>query len=77
MFKKRAKLNQEDLIVLRKLTEMIDNYRIIMESLEIRKQLFFSQRASAYNLDPQKNYKINFNNGVVEEEKEPHKGQNK
>lgn len=68
MFEKR--LSKEDLEELRKRTELINQYILISQSLEIQKQVFIKSILSSYGMRGDRNYSIDLKNGKITEEKE-------
>ena len=67
MFEK--KLEKEDLEELRKRTELINQYILIAQALEIQKQIFIKNLLPKYGCDMNKNYNINLRNGQIKEVK--------
>ena len=68
MFEK--KLKKEDLEELRKRTELINQYILVAQALEMQKQIFIRNLLLKYRLDANKNYNINLKNGKITEAKE-------
>ena len=67
MFEK--KLKKEDLEELRKRTELINQYILIAQALEMQKQIFIKNLLPKYGCDMNKNYNINLRNGQIKEVK--------
>ena len=65
MFEK--KLKKEDLEELRKRTELINQYILVAQALEIQKQIFIKNLLPKYNCDLSRNYNINLKNGKITE----------
>ena len=63
MFEK--KLKKEDLEELRKRTELINQYILIAQALEMQKQIFIRNLLPKYNCDLNKNYNIDLRNGQI------------
>jgi len=67
MFEK--KLKKEDLEELRKRTELINQYILVAQALEMQKQIFIKNLLPKYKCDMNKNYNINLRNGQIKEVK--------
>ena len=67
MFEK--KLKKEDLEELRKRTELINQYILVAQALEIQKQIFIKNLLPKYKCDMNKNYNINLRSGQIKEVK--------
>ena len=65
----QKKLTKEDLEELRKRVELINQHILISQALEMQKQIFVRNLLSKYRLDLNKNYKIDFKTGQIQEEK--------
>jgi len=65
----QKKLTKEDLEELRKRTELINQYILVAQALEIQKQIFIRNILPKYKCDLNKNYNINLRNGQIKEEK--------
>ena len=65
MFEK--KLSKEDLEELRKRTELINQYILVAQALEIQKQIFIKNLLPKYKCDMNKNYNINLRSGQIKE----------
>lgn len=69
MFEKR--LSKEDLEELKKRTELINQYILISQGLEMQKQIFLNSVLPKYGCDLNKNYHIDLRTGQIKEVKEP------
>ena len=67
MFEK--KLKKEDLEELRKRTELINQYILVAQALEMQKQIFIRNLLPKYKCDMNKNYNIDLRNGQIKEVK--------
>ena len=67
MFKKR--LNKNDLEELRKRSEMVNQYVLVVESLKLQIQIYIKNLLPKYGVDMNKNYGIDLKNGVIKESK--------
>ena len=67
MFEK--KLSKEDLEELRKRTELINQYILVAQALEMQKQIFIRNILPKYNCDMNKNYNIDLRSGQIKEVK--------
>jgi len=65
MFEK--KLKKEDVEELRKRAELINQYILIVQALEMQKQIFIKNLLPKYNCDLSRNYNINLKNGKITE----------
>jgi len=65
----RKKLSNEDLLELRKRVELINQYILIAQALEIQKQIFIQNLLPKYRCDMNKNYDINLKTGEITEVK--------
>jgi len=63
MFEK--KLNQKDLEELKKRTELINQYTMIAEALEIQKRIYLRNILPKYGLDMNQEYQIDFKDGKI------------
>ena len=70
MFNLEKRLSKEDLIELRKRTELINSSILVSQSLEIQKQIYIRNILPKYNCDLSRNYNINLKNGKITEIKE-------
>lgn len=68
MFEK--KLSKTDLEELRKRTELINQYVLIAQALELQKQIFVRNLLPKYGCDMNKNYNIDLKSGQIKEIKE-------
>ena len=66
----QKKLTKEDLEELRKRTELINQYILVAQALEMQKQIFIKNLLPKYGCDMNKNYNINLRNGQIKEVKE-------
>ena len=65
----QKKLTKEDLEELRKRTELINQYILVAQALEMQKQIFIKNLLPKYKCDMNKNYNINLRNGQIKEVK--------
>lgn len=70
MFNITKKLSKEDLEELRKFTELVNQYVMIANGLEIQKQAYIKGILSKYGCDLNKNYEINIKTGQIKLAKE-------
>jgi len=63
----QKKLTKEDLEESRKRTELINQYILIVQALEMQKQIFIKNLLPKYNCDLSRNYNINLKNGKITE----------
>jgi len=63
----QKKLTKEDLEESRKRTELINQYILVAQALEIQKQIFIKNLLPKYNCDLSRNYNINLKNGKITE----------
>ena len=68
MFEK--KLNPEDLEELKKREELINSHKLIVSALEMQKSIYLKGILPKYGCDLNKDYKIDFKSGEIEEVKE-------
>ena len=66
----QKKLTKEDLEELRKRTELINQYILVAQALEMQKQIFIRNLLPKYNCDLNKNYNIDLRSGQIKEVKE-------
>ena len=67
MFEK--KLKKEDVEELRKRAELINQYILIVQALEMQKQIFIRNLLPKYKCDMNKNYNINLRSGQIKKVK--------
>ena len=65
----QKKLTKEDLEELRKRTELINQYILVAQALEMQKQIFIRNILPKYKCDMNKNYNIDLRNGQIKEVK--------
>ena len=65
----QKKLTKEDLEESRKRTELINQYILVAQALEMQKQIFIKNLLPKYKCDMNKNYNINLRNGQIKEMK--------
>ena len=58
MFKKKMKLNKEDLSELKQRAELINSYKLVVSALEMQKNLYLNKILPKYGCDMNKNYNI-------------------
>jgi len=63
MFEKR--LNKKDLEELRKRSEIVNQYRLTIEALELQTQIYIQKLLPKYGIDMNKNYEIDFESGKI------------
>ncbi len=68
MFEK--KLSKEEVEELTKKAEMINQYVLIAQALEMMKQIYLKKILPKYGIDPDKNYEINLKTGKITKVKE-------
>lgn len=69
------KLEKKDLIELIKRTELINQYVLIAQALELQKNVWLNGKLQKLGMDLAKQYEINFKNGEVKKVKEPIKNE--
>jgi len=67
MFSK--KINQQELIELKKRAELINSYKLVVGGLEIQKDLYLRSILPKYGCDMNKNYSVDFESGRISEVK--------
>jgi len=65
----QKKLTKEDLEELRKRTELINQYILVAQALEMQKQIFIRNLLPKYGCDMNKNYNIDLRSGQIKEVK--------
>jgi len=65
----QKKLTKEDLEELRKRVELINQYNLIAQALEMQKQIFIRNLLPKYKCDMNKNYNIDLRSGQIKEVK--------
>ena len=65
----QKKLTKEDLEELRKRTELINQYILVAQALEMQKQIFIKNLLPKYKCDMNKDYNINLRSGQIKEVK--------
>jgi len=64
------KLKQEDLEELRKRTDLINQYILVANALEVQKQVYIRGILPKYGMDMNKNYEIDLKTGQITKVKE-------
>ena len=67
MFKKKMKLNKEDLSELKQRAELINSYKLVVSALEMQKNLYLNKILPKYGCDMNKNYNIDVKVGAIKE----------
>jgi len=67
MFKKKTKLNKEDLLELKQRAELINSYKLVVSALEMQKNLYLNKILPKYGCDMNKNYNIDVKVGTIKE----------
>ena len=65
----QKKLTKEDLEELRKRAELINQYILVAQALEMQKQIFIKNLLPKYKCDMNKNYNIDLRSGQIKEVK--------
>jgi hypothetical protein len=73
MFKKKTKLNKEDLLELKQRAELINSYKLVVSALEMQKNLYLNKILPKYGCDMNKNYNIDVKVGTIKESDIPKK----
>lgn len=63
MFKK--KISKEELIELKKRSELINSYKLVAEALEIQKNFYLRNILPKYGCNANENYNIDFETGAI------------
>jgi hypothetical protein len=71
LFKKRKKIESEDLIEIRKREELINQHVLIAQSLQNELRNFLGSKLSKYGLDSQKDWSFDTKSGMIKEVKRP------
>ena len=71
LFKRGKKIDQEDLVEIKKREELINQHILIAQALQNEMRGFLGSKMSKYGLDSQKNWSFNTKNGTIEEVKQP------
>jgi len=74
MFTKKVnkkKVNKEDLNEIRQRVALINQQKLIVDALENQFQIYLKNLMPKYNMDMNKNYKIDFQTGSIIETKNP------
>jgi len=65
------KVNKEDLNEIRQRVALINQQKLIVDALENQFQIYLKNLMPKYNMDMNKNYKIDFQTGSIIETKNP------
>ena len=65
MFKK--KLNNDDLVELKKREELVNSYKLVIDALELQKRFYLNSILPKYGCDVNKNYNIDLKVGTIKE----------
>ena len=67
MFEKR--LNKNDLEELRKRSEMVNQYLLVVKALQLQTEVYMKNLLPKYGADMNKNYEVDLKNGLIKEKK--------
>ena len=70
-FKKRKKIEEEDLIEIKKREELMNQHVLIVQALENELRGFLGSKLSKYGLDSQKDWRFDTKSGTIKEVKRP------
>lgn len=73
--KKLTNLSKDDLAELIKRVELINQYLLVAQSLELQKRVWLNECLKKLGLDLNKRYEIDYKNGAIKEAKEPTKNE--
>ena len=70
-FKKRKKIEEEDLVEIKKREELINQHVLIAQALQNEMRGFLGSKMSKYGLDSQKDWSFDTKSGTIKEVKRP------
>lgn len=70
-FKKRRKIEDDDLIEIKKREELINQHVLIAQALQNEMRGFLGSKMSKYGLDSQKDWSFDTKSGTIKEIKRP------
>lgn len=71
LFKKRKKIESEDLIEIKKREELMNQHILIAQALQNELRGFLGSKLSKYGLDSQKDWSFDTESGTIKEVKRP------